>query len=97
MALETLLQEGEGALTKLMAGLKDTLCRFLMAPAEASMGVPTVEGDTLLAGLGAPLRTLTDCGLRLEACSLGLLGSSWRRGVPSLAKHTFRIGDNFKI
>ena len=70
-ALDALLHEGEGALRKLRAGLNDTLCRFLVATAEGSMGVPPSQGEILL----MPFSTLTDCGLRLEAC-LGLLGSS---------------------
>ena len=75
-ALDALLHEGEGALRKLRAGLNDTLCRFLAATAEVSIGVPPSEGDSLL----APFSALTECGLRLETC-LGLLGSSWRSGV----------------
>ena len=80
-ALDALLHEGEGALRKLRAGLNDTLCRFFVATAEGSMGVPLSEGDSLLTTFSA----LIDCGFRLEAC-LGLLGSSWRSGVPSLGR-----------
>ena len=36
---EQLLQDGEGTITKLTAGLKDTLCLFLGRSEEVSVGV----------------------------------------------------------
>lgn len=78
---EQVLQDGEGTVTKLTAGLKDTRCRFLGRSEEVSVGVatpPRFLSDLL------PLLFNAEGGFRLDPCALALPIGCCRLGVSSL-------------
>ena len=78
---EQVLQEGEGTVTKLTAGLKETRCRFLGRSEEVSVGVakpPAALSDLL------PLLFRAEGGFRLDPWARALPRGCCRLGVSSL-------------
>lgn len=69
-------------MTKLTAGLKETLGRFLGRSEEVSVGVAMPPVSALSDLLELPFRA--DGGLRLDPCCLALAVTRWRLGVSSL-------------